>query len=60
MGINLMLFPLVITDSRNVLAASLGLQYQGNESLMRIKQMKSRKIDVIGVTVTDRDSHNYP
>jgi diacylglycerol kinase (ATP) len=37
-----------------VLAASLGLQHQGNESLLRIKQMKRRKIDVIGVIVTDQ------
>jgi len=39
-----------------VLAASLGLKHQGNESFMRIKQMKRRKIDVIGVIVTDKDN----
>ena len=49
-------FWIVPSGSRNVLAASLGLQHQGNESLMRIKQMKRRKIDVIGVIVTDKDN----
>lgn len=50
------IFWIAPSGSRNALAASLGLQYQGNESFMRIKQMKRRKIDVIGVIVTDKDN----
>jgi diacylglycerol kinase family enzyme len=46
---------IVPSGSRNVLAASLGLRQKGIESLTRIKQMKKRKIDVIGVIATDRD-----
>jgi len=49
-------FWIIPSGSRNVLAASLGLQHQGNESFMRIKQMKRRKIDVIGVIATDKDN----
>ena len=44
------------SGSRNVLAASLGIQHQGTESFMRLRQMKKRKIDVISVTVTDKDN----
>ena len=38
------------------LRASLGIQHQGIESFMRLRQMKKRKIDVISVTVTDKDN----
>jgi len=44
------------SGSRNVLAKSLGLQHQGTESLMRIRHMKRRKIDVIVAIITDRDN----
>ena len=44
------------SGSRNVLAASLGIQHQGIESFMHLRQMKKRKIDVISVTVTDKDN----
>ena len=37
----------VPSGSRNVLARSLELKHQGVESLMRIRHMKRRKIDVI-------------
>ncbi len=46
------------SGTRNVLAASLGLKHQGSEALMRIKQMKKRKIGVIGVTLADRINHD--
>jgi diacylglycerol kinase family enzyme len=46
------------SGTRNVLAASLGLPHQGNEALMRIRHMKKRKIDVIGVVATDKENHN--
>ena len=49
-------FSIVPSGSRNVLAASLGLQDQGIESFKHIRAMKRRKIDVIGVTVTDKDN----
>lgn len=49
-------FWVIPSGSRNVLATSLGLQHEGNEAFMRIKQMKRRKIDVIGVIVTDKDN----
>jgi diacylglycerol kinase (ATP) len=49
-------FWIVPSGSRNVLAASLGLQHQGVESFMRLRQMKRRKVDVIDVTVTDKDN----
>jgi diacylglycerol kinase (ATP) len=49
-------FWIVPSGSRNVLAASLGIPHQGIESFMRIRQMKKRKIDVIGVSVTDKDN----
>jgi diacylglycerol kinase (ATP) len=47
-------FWIVPSGSRNVLAASLGLSHQGIESFTRIRQMKKSKIDVIGVSVTDK------
>jgi len=49
-------FWIIPSGSRNVLAASLGLQHQGIESFKHIREMKRRKIDVIGVTVTDKDN----
>ena len=49
-------FWIVPSGSRNVLAASLGLQHQGIESFKHIREMKRRKIDVIGVTVRDKDN----
>jgi diacylglycerol kinase (ATP) len=45
----------VPSGTRNVFGRSLGLQHQGNESLMRLRHMKRRKIDVIEATVSDRD-----
>ena len=45
----------VPSGTRNVFGRSLGVQHQGNESLMRLRHMKRRKIDVIGATLTDRD-----
>jgi len=47
-------FWIIPSGSRNVLAASLGLPHQGIESFTHIRQMKKRKIDVIGVHVTDK------
>jgi diacylglycerol kinase family enzyme len=44
--------------SRNVLARSLGLKHQGVESLIRIRQMKRRKIDTITAVVTDKDTRS--
>ncbi len=44
------------SGSRNVLARSLELKHQGAESLMRIRHMKRRKIDVIRATITDNDT----
>jgi diacylglycerol kinase family enzyme len=49
-------FWIVPSGSRNVLAASLGIQHQSIESFMRLRQMKRRKVDLIGVTVTDKDN----
>jgi diacylglycerol kinase (ATP) len=49
-------FWIVPSGSRNVLAASLGLQHQSIESFKHMREMKRRKIDVIGVTVTDKDN----
>lgn len=48
-------FWIIPSGSRNVLAASLGITHQGIESFKNIKQMKKRKIDVIGVTIADKD-----
>lgn len=47
---------IVPAGSRNVLAASLRVQHKGIDSLMRIQQMKKRRIDVIGVIATDREN----
>lgn len=47
---------IVPSGSRNVLASSLGIKYRGVESLRNIKQMKRRKLDVIGVTIVDKDN----
>jgi diacylglycerol kinase (ATP) len=44
------------SGSRNVLARSLELKHQGVESLIRIRHMKRRKIDVIAATITDKDN----
>jgi diacylglycerol kinase (ATP) len=49
-------FWIVPSGTRNVLAASLEIPHQGIESFMHIRQMKNRKIDVIGVSVTDKDN----
>ena len=49
-------FWIIPSGSRNVLAASLGIPHQGIESFKNIKQMRKRKIDVIGVTVADKDN----
>lgn len=46
----------VPSGSRNVLARSLELKHQGVESLIRIRHMKRRKIDVIAATITDKDN----
>jgi diacylglycerol kinase (ATP) len=44
------------SGTRNVLGRSLGLKHQGAESLMRIRHMNRRKIDVIAAIITDKDS----
>ena len=44
------------SGSRNVLARSLELKHQGVESLIRIRHMKRRKIDVIRAIITDKDT----
>lgn len=44
------------SGSRNVLARSLELKHQGVESLIRIRHMKRRKIDVIRAIITDKDN----
>ena len=46
---------IIPSGSRNVLAASLRLQYEGIDSFMHINEMKKSKIDVIGVTTVDKD-----
>ncbi|HET9774024.1 MAG TPA: diacylglycerol kinase family protein, partial [Nitrososphaeraceae archaeon] len=46
---------IVPSGSRNVMARSLELKHQGSESLIRIKQMKKRKMDVIVAIITDKD-----
>lgn len=46
----------VPSGSRNVLARSLHLKHQGSESLIRIRHMKRRKIDVIAAVITDKDT----
>jgi diacylglycerol kinase family enzyme len=49
-------FWIIPSGSRNVLAASLGVKFRGIESLKNIAKMKKRKMDVIGVTVADKDN----
>lgn len=49
-------FWIIPSGSRNVLASSLGIPHQGIESLQHIAQMKNRKVDVIGVTIADKDN----
>jgi len=44
------------SGSRNVLARSLELKHQGVGALMRIRQMKRRKMDVIAAVITDKDT----
>ena len=46
---------IVPSGSRNVMARSLEIKHQGPESLIRIKQMKKRKMDVIAAIITDKD-----
>lgn len=46
---------IIPSGTRNVLAASLRLQYEGIDSFMHINEMKKSKIDVIGVTTADKD-----
>jgi diacylglycerol kinase family enzyme len=46
---------IIPSGTRNVLGVSLQLQYEGIESFMHINEMKQSKIDVIGVTITDKD-----
>jgi len=45
---------IVPSGSRNVMARSLELKHQGHESLIRIKHMKKRKMDVIAAIITDK------
>lgn len=47
---------IIPSGSRNVLASSLGIKHLGIDSFRRISQMKKRKIDVIGVTIADKDN----
>ena len=47
---------IVPSGSRNVMARSLELKHQGPESLMRIRHMKKRKMDVIAATITDKET----
>jgi diacylglycerol kinase family enzyme len=47
---------IIPSGSRNVLASSLGIMHQGIDSFRRISHMKKRKIDVIGVTIADKDN----
>lgn len=49
-------FWIIPSGSRNVLAASLGIPHQSIESFKKIKQMTKKKIDVIGVTIADKDN----
>ena len=46
---------IIPSGTRNVLAASLRLQYKGIDSFMHINEMKKSKIYVIGVTTADKD-----
>ena len=47
---------IIPSGTRNVIAASLRLQYEGIDSFMHINEMKKSEIDVIGVTTADKDS----
>jgi diacylglycerol kinase family enzyme len=47
-------FWVIPSGSRNVLAASLGIVHRGIDSFKNIPKMKKRRIDVIGVNVTDK------
>ena len=47
---------IIPSGSRNVLASSWGILHQGINSFRRISHMKKRKIDVIGVTIADKDN----
>ena len=46
---------IIPSGSRNVLAGSLRLQYEGIDSFMHINEMKKSKIDVIRVTKADKN-----
>jgi len=48
---------IIPSGTRNVLASSLRLQYEGIDSFIHINEMKKNKIDVIGVTTADKDDH---
>jgi diacylglycerol kinase (ATP) len=47
---------IIPSGSRNVLAASLGIKYQGIESFKNMNKMKKKEMDVIGVTIADKDN----
>jgi diacylglycerol kinase family enzyme len=47
---------IIPSGSRNVFASSLGIMHQDTNAFRRISQMKKRKIDVIGVTIADRNN----
>lgn len=47
---------IIPSGSRNVLASSLGIRHQGINSFRRIRNMKKRNIDVIGVTIADSNN----
>lgn len=48
-------FWIIPSGTRNVLAASLGIQHHGIESFRHMRLMKKSKMDVIRVSVTDYD-----
>lgn len=49
-------FWILPSGSRNVLATSLDIKHQGIESFKHISLMKKRKMDVIGVTIADKNN----
>lgn len=49
-------FWILPSGSRNVLASSLDIKHQGIESFKHISLMKKRKMDLIGVTIADRNN----
>lgn len=49
-------FWILPSGSRNVLASSLDIKHQGIESFKHISLMKERKMDVIGVTIADKNN----